>query len=217
MKNTLNCMLFVSLLLLLCSSSVKTENTDDINQNFLKGKSIHQHIESRNVQFHSLKKNELLATTDLDDKDDFKHYYFIQSDKKIDLNKLENSFYEIEFNDSYLIFKGKRNNIIFSIDDNNIGSFKSNKDIYFSVFGISKRHTGKNSLNLKSPSLRFGRLECHSGGEGSSECSTESGAPLSGNCSVKCRNTHYACCDDTRNECKCIQNGKKPNEITAPE
>ncbi|MGB2174552.1 MAG: hypothetical protein ACPH4O_06480 [Flavobacteriaceae bacterium] len=174
----------------------------------------HNHKENKNVQFHSLKNNELIATTDLNNKGEFKHYYLIQSDKKIEFDSQKNDSYDIEFSDTYLIFKGQRGNIIFSIDDKNINMFKSKENEYFSVYGISKRYSGKSPINIKYSVLRMGGLECHSGGEGASECSAESGAPLGGNCSVKCRNSHYACCDDTRNECKCVQNGRKPNEIT---
>ena len=46
--------------------------------------------------------------------------------------------------------------------------FKSKENEYFSVYGISKRYSGKSPINIKYSVLRMGGLECHSGGEGAS-------------------------------------------------
>ena len=168
--------------------------------------------DSHNVNFHSLKNNEFIATVDLDVDGNFKNYYFIQSKENVDFNFLKNGSYQIEYTNSYVSFKNKSVNIIFSIDDGNMEQFKNKENNYFSVFGISKRYTGDTSLNIKEPIFTQSRgIDCHSGGIGASSCSTESGSPISGNCSVSCRSRYYACCDDTRNECICIPIEKGQN------
>jgi len=162
--------------------------------------------DSHHVNFHSLPKNEFIATVDLDSDGNFKNYYFIQSEKKVDFNFLKNGSYQIEYTNSYVSFKNNNRNIIFSIDDENRNQFKSKGNNYFSVFGISKMYTGDTPLNIKEPLFTQSRraIDCFSGGVGASSCSTESGAPMSGNCSVSCTTRYYACCDDTANECICI-------------
>lgn len=51
-------------------------------------------------------------------------------------------------------------------------------------------------------------LNCHSGGTGSNSCSIESPI-IGGSCSVSCNEGYYACCDQSKNECGCVEI-KKP-------
>lgn len=97
-----------SMLVFSCSYDNNQPKSNELNK-----VTTHNHKENKNVQFHSLKNNELIATTDLNNKGEFKHYYLIQSDKKIEFDSQKNDSYDIEFSDTYLIFKGQRGNIIF--------------------------------------------------------------------------------------------------------
>ena len=48
-------------------------------------------------------------------------------------------------------------------------------------------------------------FDCDSGGEGANQCSTEGGiATVSTGCSVTCNVGYYACCDQSKAECKCF-------------
>jgi len=60
---------------------------------------------------------------------------------------------------------------------------------------------------VSDPIVNGKKLDCHSGGPGAEECSVKPsdinvGAP---ECSVKCGKGYYACCDDTRGECRCLE------------
>lgn len=109
----------------------------------------------------------------------------------------------------------------FTIDSNYTNA---NEQIYYG-YGLSKRSGAfklvipVGDISTLMEAITFnnsfaGRLTCHSGGVGSTECSTGS---LGSSCSVSCGSGYYACCDDTKNECRCISTKptkKKPLVIS---
>jgi len=102
--------------------------------------------------------------------------------------------------------------------------FGENTSTHFFGYGLSKRN---GTYSLISPLPAEGdifdvvtrpttsaiggggtpkKITCHSGGPGSTSCSAESGSlGGGGSCSVTCSSGYYACCDDTKNECKCVK------------
>lgn len=100
--------------------------------------------------------------------------------------------------------------------------FGTNSSTQYYGYGLSKRN-GSYTLNMPLPATgnifdvvirpmsvsgapTTNKITCHSGGPGSTSCSAEAGTlGGGGSCSVTCSTGYYACCDDTKNECKCVK------------
>lgn len=123
-------------------------------------------------------------------------------------------------------YKFDGNKLILFTNNNESYEFNPNgtniSEKSFGGYGLSRRkgrivlernRSDNNIFNLiHVEAIRFDKLvmlgdntKCHSGGEGASECSAKGDnfGILTMECSVTCRDTHYACCDDTRGECVC--------------
>ena len=199
---TMVCLLFFSG----CTSNLETINESEAIPTSLQS----------DIKFIKTKRNEVLVIKDLKN-NNFKNYYLIQFENKPNFKKLIDDQYDIIEKDSYLMLENNKNKIVFSVHQHDNKLFENDTNVYFNyVYGFSKRFTGAKTLSIDPSSTKFfddnPDMECFSGGEGSSACSTESGSPIGGNCSTTCRSTHYACCDDTINECKCVGNGQSPEE-----
>lgn len=202
-KSILFCCVFSLLFMSSCSSD--NEGIETLNSESIDSKEIVFNKKmpvQADVKFHQHDEGNLIISLNEREKKVY-NYFVIQHENKIDNSKLTNGIYNIKLNSNYLSLDNSDKSIIFTLDDKKLADLVNNKAQYISVYGISKRFSGEKELSIAQ--MKFGGITCHSGGEGASECSAESGSPMSGNCSVSCRNGYYACCDDTRNECKCIK------------
>jgi hypothetical protein len=199
-----NVFLIITLMIFSCNDKnevLKSNNlTEKQNEIVLRESATSTEID---VKFHHNHTNELLITLNQKN-NEFKNYFIVQSETRFKRDLFINDSYSIVLNSNNLILSNNSRHIIFTLNDEKLNNYNNNKTTnYISVYGISKRFSGDVVLNLDEKNKRQGELTCHSGGEGASECSSESGSPLGGNCSVSCREGYYACCDDTKNECKC--------------
>jgi len=173
------------------------------------------------ISFLDIKGKEIAIIVDNTD-NSFKEYYLFQYQNQ-DFSKLSNKvvtgFVEI-INDNLII---KSNDVTFTFTLNNNGSLDN---IYYG-YGLSHRIGEFKIMNNQNPSYIYdlivgktaidgsidgstGSLSCNSGGKGSSECSVKASSMNLGTseCSVKCNSGFYACCDDTRGECRCVEEKK---------
>lgn len=141
---------------------------------------------------------------------------------------------DLEANFSNFIFDGNKITLITSGNEYVLNSqINSNSGSnIFSGYGISRRlgrfvfESSKSDFSIfnliHTEAITYDDLivmsanTCHSGGEGSSECSSSGWNLVTTECSVKCRDTHYACCDDTKNECTCVKIEAKDDKKSTP-
>lgn len=121
----------------------------------------------------------------------------------------------IEANSSLIKLKVNSEIVVLTIDSNYVNA---NETIFYG-YGLSHKKATRYSLvntglpieDLSEVIAVNGKtlgsaLTCHSGGKGSTECSSESSiASVATSCSVKCETGYFACCDDTVNKCKCVE------------
>jgi hypothetical protein len=160
------------------------------------------------VDLLDIKGVELAIILDMKTDKTFKEFFVFQYN--------ENDFSKIKSSSTISLLETTEDKVSI-ICDNEIITFTINNDyankndkIYFG-YGLSHRKGVFKLLNFNNPTtlmdvvsvngIQSNKLNCHSGGKGSTECSTESA--IGGSCSVKCGNGYYSCCDDTRNECRC--------------
>jgi nitrogen regulatory protein PII-like uncharacterized protein len=174
-------------------------------------------IAQNTVKFINFQGKELGIAINIKSDNSFTEYYLFQSDYQ-DYSKLSGF-------DNFKLVEATKDHIKVSSDDS-IFTFTieetEKKENIFLGFGLSKRSGEfklvENSdaedfmdLILTNNQVNRGSLTCHSGGEGATECSvTPSDVNVgASSCSVSCGRGYYACCDDTRGECKCKANKKK--------
>lgn len=149
------------------------------------------------------------------EKDVFEEAIIFQGDdlSKLDVKKLEKiGIKEHRFDGNKLILVANNKE---TYEFNPKGKNISEKS--FGGYGLSKRkgrmvleryQSDTNIFNLiHSETITYDKMlesvtntKCHSGGEGATDCSLKSDTM---ECSVTCRDTYYACYDDTRKECIC--------------
>ena len=149
--------------------------------------------------------------------------YFLFQYKNLNLTVLRNynsvTLLEYTPNTIKLTCDGR---VITFTNDNN---YRNNNETIYLGYGVSHRKGGSYSIDrLANPKsihdlilvggrraflgeFGGGSLTCHSGGVGSTACSADSGTLSGGGgCGVTCGTGYHACCDDTKNECRCIGN-----------
>lgn len=172
------------------------------------------------IDIIDISNNELVFVLDRTANNTFTEYFVFQYESS-DFSFLgqKNTFSLVGYTSSSITIQCDNEQITFS------SGFGENTSTHFFGYGLSKR---KGTYNLSTPLPPSGdifdvvirpmtsamaggapkKITCHSGGVGSTSCSAESGSlGGGGSCSVTCSAGYYACCDDTKNECKCIKSG----------
>ncbi len=153
------------------------------------------------------------------DKGIFDENYIFQSDnlKEFSLDKIVTANYKLFYDGKNLIFNLSNETYQLTINDQIKG------ENIIKGYGLSRRYGVFNINNIDSGISFFNSvieinsklydspsLKCTSGGQGASQCSTESGVgSINTGCSVTCDKGYYACCDDNITVCKCEKNTKK--------
>lgn len=177
----------------------------------------------RKVSLIDIKGVEMAVILDKDD-DHFKEFYVFQYEGATGFVNSYSSITLIASDKETIKLKADEDILTFTLIK---GYSNPNEKIVYG-YGLSHRNGDYRLIDSQNPSSVMdllnltnvalsGDLSCHSGGVGSSECST-TGSDLGqipgggGGCSVKCNNGYYACCDGAKNECRC--NPEKKNVST---
>lgn len=201
--------LVLSFLLFFCSCDHYLENENEpLTQLNKEGDEIYtkDSLIIYDVNFHRFDNDEIFISLNENKESGIDHYFVVQGQVGIYDESLRDSTYALYYNgkDS-LVLQNRTKKLIFSFEKNEDQSNVSG-DINIRVYGIAEIYNEEEKLSLES--LRRMSLECYSGGPGAISCSSGSGVVgVEGSCSVTCDPSQgkYACCDDTINECKCIE------------
>lgn len=158
------------------------------------------------VNFHRFDNDEIFISLNENKESGTDHYFVVQGKVGIYHEDLIDSTYAIYYNgkDS-LVLQNRTKKLIFSFEKNE-DQINETGDTNIRVYGIAEIYNEEEKMSLES--LRRMSMQCYSGGPGATSCSAGSGAlGVEGSCSVTCdpRQGKYACCDDTINECKCVE------------
>jgi hypothetical protein len=169
--------------------------------------------------------NEVGVLLDLKTDNTFPEYFLFQySDPIFDVSKARNLTF-VSATSDMVKFKDLSKTYTFTIDPN----YRNSSETIYYGYGLSDKKANYTLVIPPGPILTLmdavmfnralvGDITCHSGGVGSTECSISS-SPITGGggCSTKCGQGYYACCDDTKNECRCKANPiKKKNLVISP-
>jgi len=174
---------------------------------------------AQNARLIDIKGSEIGILVNVKEDNSFKEYFLFQY-KDFDFSNLVKSkeVKIVQASKNVLILNCDNNLISFTID----GNHKQEDATTYSGYGLSKRN-GNFSLNkqVSNPTSvpdyvlidnvqhrSISSITCHSGGAGATECSVTPSSVNVGaaGCTVSCGSGFHACCDDTRGECRCIQN-----------
>lgn len=175
------------------------------------------------ISFLDIKNKEIAIIID-NKNNSFKEYYLFQYDNQ-DFSNLSNKelFGNVKLSENNLIISSNNIEYIFTISENRNG-----EKYIFNGYGLSHRigdfSIGKNINPEFIYNAIFNKalggdlfdggsvsITCHSGGPGATSCSVKASSISVGTaeCSVSCSAGFYACCDDTKGECRCVANPKK--------
>ena len=176
----------------------------------------------KKVSLVDVKGVEVAIIIDMKEDNTFTDFYLFQYDD-IDFSKILNS-------KSITLMEAGKDMVRLKCDDEIVfltidKEAKNENGPSFYGYGLSKRKGVFSLIENENPQTILdlilinnkapGKLTCHSGGAGSSECSVTPSNVSVGTtaCSVKCNAGYYSCCDDTVGECRCIKEKVKSTSI----
>lgn len=177
--------------------------------------------QSPKVVLANLPENEVGILINLKQDNSFQEYFLFQYNGNIlDVTMMRNLTL-VKSDANSVTFTDQKKNYVFTIDS----SYRNSNEVVYYGFGLSRKKADYRLVVPNTPistlleAIMFNRsitgdITCYSGGVGSTECSIDSSAITGGGgCSVKCSGGYYACCDDTKNECRCNAAPKKKKTL----